>query len=133
MVRQAGAPAFDENGMMRRGVIVRHLALPGLMEDSKKIIGYLFETFGDDICLSIMRQYTPMGMNEKFPEIARKITKQEFPRQPNCFSTYLHGSRPKLAQEKSSQPSFGRLRLREIISCNGKAVTVQPAVFISSS
>ena len=77
MVRQAGKPVFDENGVMRKGVIVRHLALPGLMEDSKKIIRYLHETYGDDMFISIMSQYTPIGM-ERIPELDRKITNKEY-------------------------------------------------------
>lgn len=59
MVRQVGKPKFDQRGIMTRGVIVRHLALPYLEEDSKKIIEYLYKTYGDDIYISIMNQYTP--------------------------------------------------------------------------
>lgn len=59
MVRQAGKPKFDQRGIMTSGVIVRHLALPYLEEDSKKIIEYLYKTYGDDIYISIMNQYTP--------------------------------------------------------------------------
>jgi putative pyruvate formate lyase activating enzyme len=77
MVRQTGEPAFDDNGIIKRGVIVRHLALPGLTEDSKKIIKYLYDTYSDRIYQSIMSQYTPMGL-DKFPEIAQKITKAEY-------------------------------------------------------
>ena len=77
MVRQAGEPVFDENGIMKKGVIVRHLALPGLSEDSKKIVQYLYETYGDSIYLSIMSQYTPIGMKD-CPELDRRITKKEY-------------------------------------------------------
>lgn len=77
MVRQAGKPGFDENGIIQKGVIVRHLVLPGLMEDSKRIIRYLYETYGDGIFISIMSQYTPIGM-EEFAELDRKITKNEY-------------------------------------------------------
>ena len=52
--------AFDLNGMMTRGVIVRHLILPGCTEDSKAVLKYLYDTYGDDIYLSIMNQYTPL-------------------------------------------------------------------------
>ena len=58
MVRQTG-PCIFEKGIIKKGVIVRHLLLPGLLDDSKKIINYLYKTYKDDIYLSIMNQYTP--------------------------------------------------------------------------
>lgn len=79
MVRQAGTPEFDDRGMMKRGVIVRHLVLPGNTEDSKAILKYLYETYKDDIFVSIMNQYTPMsGIEEKYPELGRKVTEEEY-------------------------------------------------------
>jgi putative pyruvate formate lyase activating enzyme len=78
MVRQAGEARFDERGIMQKGVIVRHLALPGYLEDSKRIIKYLYETYGDRIYISIMNQYTPIVNSSKFPELNRKITEQEY-------------------------------------------------------
>ena len=59
MVRQTGPCEFDENGIIKKGVIVRHLMLPGLYNDSKKIIKYLYDNYHDDIFISIMNQYTP--------------------------------------------------------------------------
>ena len=62
-------------------LIVRHLVLPGHTENSKQVIKYLYETYGDDICISIMSQYTPMPQNEgieAFPELTRKLTKREY-------------------------------------------------------
>lgn len=64
-----------------KNVIVRHLVLPTHTEDSKKIIKYLYDTYGDDIRLSIMSQYTPMLRNEDMslcPELQRKLTKREY-------------------------------------------------------
>ena len=79
MVRQVKKPEFDERGMMKQGVIVRHLALPGCMEDSKKIIKYLYETYGDDIYISIMNQYTPMpGIADQFPELGRCLSREDY-------------------------------------------------------
>ncbi len=78
MVRQTGEPVFDDNGMMKRGVIVRHLALPGYMEDSKRIIEYLHLTYGDRILISIMNQYTPMEAVKEYTEINRRITDEEY-------------------------------------------------------
>lgn len=78
MVRQAGGPVLDpESGLMKRGVIVRHLVLPGWMEDSKSVVKYLYETYGDRIYISIMNQFTPLGL-EKFPELNRRLTEAEY-------------------------------------------------------
>jgi len=78
MVRQVGEPAFDDNGMMTKGVIVRHLSLPGYIQDSKDIIKYLYTSFGDRIFISIMNQYTPLSTVEKYPELNRRITESEY-------------------------------------------------------
>ena len=69
---------FDERDMMKRGVIVRHLILPGHIKESKKAIRYLYETYGDQIYISIMNQYTPLKQVEKYPEINRKVTDKEY-------------------------------------------------------
>lgn len=79
MVKQAGEAQFDDRQMMTRGVIVRHLILPGHIEESKKAIRYLYETYGDQIYISIMNQYTPMpGIEKRFPELGRAITQKEY-------------------------------------------------------
>jgi len=78
MVRQVNEAAFDNRGIMQRGVIVRHLTLPGYLEDSKRIIKYLYETYGDRIYISIMNQYTPMARNMAYPELNRRITEEEY-------------------------------------------------------
>lgn len=80
MVRQTGTPVFDENGIMKKGVIVRHLMLPGAFDDSKNIIKYLVETFGNSIFISIMNQYTPLPHVSKYPELNREVTKEEYDR-----------------------------------------------------
>lgn len=78
MVRQTGKPEFNDEGIMTRGVIVRHLVLPGYTEDSKEIISYLFHTFGDMIYISIMNQYTPLENVARFPELNRRLTGDEY-------------------------------------------------------
>ena len=78
-MRQAGEPEFDDRGMMTKGVIVRHLVLPGQVRESKKVIRYLYETYKDRIYLSIMNQYTPMpGIEEAYPELGRTVTAREY-------------------------------------------------------
>lgn len=78
MVKQKPIPVFDDRGMMKQGVIVRHLILPGYLEDSKSIINYLYKTFNDHIYISIMNQYTPLENVLAYPEINRKITEKEY-------------------------------------------------------
>lgn len=79
MVRQAGEPQFDKKtGNMIKGVIVRHLILPGHTNDSKKIIEYLYNTYGDCIYLSIMNQYTPIKEWMDYPNLNRRVTKREY-------------------------------------------------------
>ncbi len=60
MFQQVGSPVFDNRGIIKRGVIVRHMMLPGLLFDTKKILDYLYSTYGDSIYISLMSQYTPM-------------------------------------------------------------------------
>lgn len=78
MYRQTGAFVLDENGIMQRGVIVRHMMLPGLMLDTKKIMDYLFDTYGNNIYISLMSQYTPLKNVERFPELNRKIDMKKY-------------------------------------------------------
>ena len=81
MVRQTGKAVFvngDEDNLILRGTIVRHLTLPGCMEDSMQILKYLHETYGDTIYISIMNQFTPLSNLEKYPELNRKITDEEY-------------------------------------------------------
>ena len=59
MVKQTGPCLFDKKGLIQKGVIVRHLVLPTLQNDTKKILNYLYTTYKDDIYISIMNQYTP--------------------------------------------------------------------------
>ena len=80
MIRQAGSPRFDERGMIRGGVIVRHLLLPGHVEESKRVVEYLYKTYGNQIYISIMNQYTPMPAMAKDPLLSRRVTKREYRR-----------------------------------------------------
>lgn len=78
MVNQVGENEFDSNGIIKKGVIVRHLLLPGLLFDSKKILDYLYETYNDKIYISIMNQYTPLEHVKKYPEINKKISEKYY-------------------------------------------------------
>jgi putative pyruvate formate lyase activating enzyme len=74
----AGKPEFDDHGIMKKGVIVRHLALPAHTDDSLKVIKYLFDTFGHDIYISIMNQYTPMPSVADRKDLSRRLTTYEY-------------------------------------------------------
>lgn len=81
MVRQTGKAVFvngEEDNLILSGTIVRHLTLPGCMEDSMQILKYLHETYGDMIYISIMNQFTPLSNLEKYPELNRRITDEEY-------------------------------------------------------
>jgi len=93
MVKAAGAPVFDGAesagakpdaqksdgaGYMKRGVIVRHLVLPGHSEESKEIVSYLHGTYGDRIWISLLNQYTPPKEKLPYPELNRRLTTYEY-------------------------------------------------------
>ena len=78
MFRQVGTARFDSTGMMRSGIIVRHLLLPGQAADSKRILRYLHNTYGSNIYISIMNQYTPLPHVADIPELNRKISPVEY-------------------------------------------------------
>ncbi|MBR6802001.1 MAG: radical SAM protein [Eubacteriaceae bacterium] len=79
MVKMYPECVYDEDGMMKKGVVVRHLVLPGYAEESKAVLKYLWETYGDSIVYSIMGQYTPLSQNLKnHPEIDRRLTEEEY-------------------------------------------------------
>lgn len=82
MVRQIPAAVFetDEDSLIKKGVIVRHLMLPGCEEDSRTILQYLHKTYGEQIYISIMNQYTPLSTVAQFPELNRTISPKAYDR-----------------------------------------------------
>lgn len=90
MVRQTGTPdmygdddtlvrdGYVESGIMKKGVIVRHLILPGYTKESRNVIKYLYDTYKNDIYISIMNQYTPLEHVKLYKELCRKVTKKEY-------------------------------------------------------
>lgn len=77
MLEQVGEPVFDADGMMKSGVIVRHLVLPNHADESMKAIRTLYERYGNKIYISIMNQYTPMP-NVKIKELSRPVSEDEY-------------------------------------------------------
>lgn len=78
MVTLAGAATYDNDGIMQRGVIVRHMLLPGLLEDSKRIVQELHARYGSCVLLSLMGQYTPCHHIERFPELNKPAPRSEY-------------------------------------------------------
>ncbi len=80
MFRQTGRYRInDDTGLLERGVVVRHLLLPDAVENTKKVIDWIAETFEPgDILFSLMRQYVPHGKAVEYPELNRIVTDEEY-------------------------------------------------------
>lgn len=78
MAEIAGPPVLDAQGLLQRGVIVRHLALPGLAADSRRLLDWLWHTFGHGVYVSLMSQYTPVHRAAAHPELNRALTRREY-------------------------------------------------------
>lgn len=78
MVRQTGPCVFDEDGILQRGVIIRHLLLPGGLSEAKAVMDWVADTFpGGEVRFSLMSQYVPLGRASEYPEINRKLRRGE--------------------------------------------------------
>ncbi|NLG93490.1 MAG: radical SAM protein [Clostridiales bacterium] len=99
MARQTGPAAFDAEGMMTRGTIVRHLILPGNTRNSIAVLDWLGENLPAGVLVSLMAQYIPCGKAGDFPEINRRITAREYQKvQEHLFRLNLDG----FVQERKS-------------------------------
>ena len=78
MFELVGEAEFDSQGLMTKGMLVRHLILPNFRNDSMKIVDWLHNTFGDKIYISLMNQYTPLFHAEDYKEIERRLTSFEY-------------------------------------------------------
>ena len=78
MQKQVGNPVFDENGIIKKGVIIRHLILPNHILNTKNILRYIKENFDEDTYISVMAQYFPTYKAKENDKINRKITKKEY-------------------------------------------------------
>lgn len=76
--RIRNATEYPDGALMKRGVIVRHLLLPGQAEEAKQVLRYLYETYGDTVAVSILNQYTPLPHVAAYPELNRKVTDEEY-------------------------------------------------------
>jgi len=118
MYRQVGNPQFNEKsskeildnpiiekGIMTKGLIVRHLMLPGEFVDSKNIITYLYQTYGNNVFISIMNQYTPLKQLENIEKLNRRITEKEYDKLVD-FAIDLGVENGFIQEGKTAQESF---------------------------
>lgn len=78
MYNQVGSPVLDENGMMKKGLIIRHLVLPNNLQNSKDVLKWINDNIDKKVFVSVMAQYFPTNKAKDFPEINRKLTKEEY-------------------------------------------------------
>jgi len=78
MERQVGVPEFDENGVIKKGLVIRHLVMPRYVEDTKKILLWIKENLPRGVYVSLMSQYTPYYKARNYPEINRRLHPKEY-------------------------------------------------------
>ena len=103
MYRQTGENTFDENGMLKKGVIIRHLVLPSCKSDSFKILDWIRSEIGEEAYVSILNQYVPVYKASEFKEINRRLMSLEYTRVIDHF--FEIGLKNGYMQEKSSASS----------------------------
>lgn len=79
MYRQRGRYKMGEDGMLKSGLLVRHLVLPESYENTRNVLDYISERFKpDEILFSLMGQYTPMNFNEKYPQLNKRLSEAQY-------------------------------------------------------
>jgi len=78
MYKQVGKPVINENGLIKKGLIIRHLLLPNHIENSKKVLEWIKNSFGEEILVSVMAQYFPTNKAKYESDINRKLTQDEY-------------------------------------------------------
>lgn len=83
MYRQVGDPEFawipeEPEAMLKKGMVVRHLLLPGALTDGRRVVRYLYDTYGDHIYMSLLHQYTPGPAVTAHPVLGRRVRKKDY-------------------------------------------------------
>lgn len=78
MYRQVGVPQFDENGMITKGLIIRHLVLPNNIDNTKQVLKWIKDNIDENVYVSVMTQYFPTYKANEYKEINRKISEEEY-------------------------------------------------------
>lgn len=100
MQRQVGFPSFTPDGLISKGLIIRHLALPRQLEDSKKLLSWIYDAFGSEAYVALMAQYYPTYKASDYPEINRTLSPTEYAELSDFFQSL--GFTNGLLQELSS-------------------------------
>ena len=103
MREQVGPDILDENGIMQKGIILRHLVLPGQYKDSMKILDWIKESLGENTFVSLMSQYTPMYQAKEIKALSRKLTTFEYEKVVDHF--FEIGLKNGFMQKRSSATS----------------------------
>ena len=110
MIHQVGAPEFDENGIIKKGVIIRHLVLPSHITETKKILEWIKLNLPKDIYVSIMAQYFPTYKaknNDAYTELGRTLSKREYAMVCNMLKEIENGYIQDLEEfEEEYVPNF---------------------------
>ena len=77
MYNQVGKMEFDNNGILKKGVVIRHLVLPNHIENSKKVLNWIKQNMPSDVYISVMAQYFPTYKAKEIKELGRKLTQRE--------------------------------------------------------
>ena len=80
MARQVGVPELDESGIIKKGLVVRHLVLPGCVEDTLEVLRWIKDNLPRGTYVSVMSQYYPCHLAWKYPEIDRRLRQEEYDR-----------------------------------------------------
>ena len=89
MYKQVGEPIFDENGIIKKGVIIRHLILPNHIQNTEHILKWIKDTFDNKVYVSVMAQYFPTYKAKNDDKLNRKISTKEYKKVENYM--YLLG------------------------------------------
>jgi putative pyruvate formate lyase activating enzyme len=100
MYNQVGSPLLDENGIIKQGLIIRHLILPGHTKESINVLNWISDNLPKSVYVSLMSQYTPYYACGKYPEINRPITRNEYEKVVNHL--YKLGLEEGYIQERQS-------------------------------
>lgn len=103
MRRQVGSDVIDENGIMQKGIILRHLVLPGQYKDSCNVLDWVRESLGEDTYVSLMSQYTPMHKAMEIKALSRRLTTFEYDKVVDHF--FEIGLKNGFMQKRSSATS----------------------------
>lgn len=78
MYRQVGSPKLDDNGIMKKGLMIRHLILPNQVENSKQVLKWIKENIDNNVFVSVMAQYFPTYKAKEIEGLNRKLTREEY-------------------------------------------------------